>query len=177
MHTKLTIQDDQRGGDGIENRLRVLAFVNGLLNTGPKRGDIRECEDRPRRLPADCRIGSRAKQEAPIAAPEVTTAWRIIRDDLPTELLNIPDVPQSGDGIERPPYVGRRERECLRRRPIDASQRAVPSDDHDGHIDGVEHRDDFVAARIGRGQVARIFLGVPTRIGSRHHQAQSILAR
>ena len=100
LHTKLIIQDDQRGGDGIENRLRVLAFVNGLLNTGPKRGDIREREDRPRRLPTGRRIGSRAKQEAPIATPDVTAAWRVIRDDLPTELLNILDVPQSGDGIE-----------------------------------------------------------------------------
>ena len=52
------------------------------------------------------RIGSRAKQEAPVATPDVTAAWRVIRDDLPTELLNILDVPQSGDGIEAPAYVG-----------------------------------------------------------------------
>jgi hypothetical protein len=75
-------QDDQRIPDGIEDRLRALALVNGVADAGAEGSHIRERQHRAGDLPIALDIGRDVDNKPPLPVAEVDLRCRSAGDDL-----------------------------------------------------------------------------------------------
>src|SRR4051812_47829002 len=74
LHSQVGVEDDQRHHNRIENDLRVLPLVNGLLNTGTKSGHVGASDHGAVDLVVASLVRRNIKSEPPLAVPEFRPA-------------------------------------------------------------------------------------------------------
>src|SRR3954465_6394067 len=71
LHPQAVIEYDERCHHGVDDRLRVLAFVNGLLDTGTEGRDVGEAKHAAARLPGAVDLRRDVHHEAAIAKADL----------------------------------------------------------------------------------------------------------
>jgi hypothetical protein len=92
LDAQIAVEDDERIDDGVEDRLRVFAFVNRLFDAGAKSGDVREGEHDAGGVPIGAAIGRGPKHiPRPVVGPDLTLDGRPARSDMVGQLLDVGD--------------------------------------------------------------------------------------
>jgi hypothetical protein len=119
----------------IKDRLRVLSFVNGLLDTGTESGHVRQCEHGAHHpIIASCVRGN-PKKKPPVPVPNFTPPWCPVSDHLGAQFLEIHHVREHTDGAGGLANMRWREAKRRCRGPVEAGDREVAPDHDDGKID------------------------------------------
>jgi hypothetical protein len=80
LYLQSVIQNNQGITYGIEDRLSVFPFVNGLVYACTKRGDIRECQGCAQNLAIASAVGRYSKKKAFIAIAGFGPVWCSVSD-------------------------------------------------------------------------------------------------
>ncbi|HEY3965022.1 MAG TPA: hypothetical protein VGM05_10765 [Planctomycetaceae bacterium] len=145
LHAQVGIQDHDRINHRIENRLRVFAFVNCLLNTGTESGHVGEGNHGAFDVVTAAPIRGQSKKKPPVAVLDFATARDFFSDHLCAKLREILYVRQRCDVARQGADVRWCQAKRFRRGPVDMDQRAVAPDHNDGNIHRVEDADEVSA--------------------------------
>src|SRR5215469_5656212 len=88
LNPQLCVQNHQRT-HRVEDRFCILSFVDGLLEAGPKRRNVRKSQDRSLRRTSGLRIRGDANDKTAISNCYVASNGRFVPDDLCAKLFKI----------------------------------------------------------------------------------------
>ena len=154
LHPQVGVEDHQGSDHRVEDRLRVLAFVNCLLHTGTESGHVREREHGAPDLAIASCVRGYPKEEPPVPVPDFAPEWCPVGNHLNAHLLEIDHVCEHSDVARGPADVRWREAEHCCRPPVEAGHSEVAANRDYGKIDSVEDADEVGADRVRTRSVA-----------------------
>src|SRR5579872_6593724 len=139
LYLQLGVDNDDRIDDCVEDRLRVFPFVDGLLYTCPKGGDIRECEHRAQNLAIASYVRSNSEKKTSIAIAGFDPVGGSISDHPLADSTEILHSPKSI--AKRTTEIRSFQAKHRHGGPVDAGNCALPADYNYRNINSIKHTD------------------------------------
>src|SRR5580658_4607272 len=144
LYLQLGVDNDDGIDYGVEDRLRVFSFVDGLLDTCAKGGDIRECEHRAQNLAIAPGVRSNSEKKTSIAIAGFDPVWCTVSDHPRADSTEILHSPKSI--AKRTTEIRGLQAKHRHRGPVNAGDCALPADHNYRNINSIKHTD-FVGGR------------------------------